>query len=172
MFYPIAYNAPFWGDLQKPPYWAIIRPTFYAPTRGVLPVHLTDDQGQGTGQIAFYRTDDGGASWSLAAHLTDPALRGQEADEGVTTVQIIDAVSWAVGTNRHLFTTVDGGQTWTVRPAVEHGGGFLTVQLVPDQSGWGLLLMDNCSDACIELMRTKGSGQQWQMVSLPVADKR
>jgi len=157
---------------DAPSYRAIVPPTFYAPARGVLAVQLTDDQGSGTGQLEFYRTDDAGASWSLTALLPDPALRGQQADEGLTTVRIIDTMMWAVAVNQQLYLTADGGQTWKIQTRMQDTGGFLTLELFPDHSGWGLILKDNCGDACIQLVRTKDDGQQWQTVALPVTDKR
>jgi prevent-host-death family protein len=59
-----------------------------------------------------------------------------------------------------------------IQTRMQDTGGFLTLELFPDHSGWGLILKDNCGDACIQLVRTKDDGQQWQTVALPVTDKR
>jgi photosystem II stability/assembly factor-like uncharacterized protein len=82
-------------------------PTFFDPTNGLVAVATYDSKGAAD-RIRYFRTGDGGRTWSEVA-----TLRGE--DQAVPT--FVDASHWFQPLQaRGLAETRDGGQTWNGAP--------------------------------------------------------
>jgi len=95
------------------------------------------------GPHAFYRTDDGGRSWTIQ-NYPGGELLWQDDQRG-----------WALG--RDIYRTVDGGATWSFVHAVNWDGQFT---FVDDQQGWAVAR----NEQEIALVRTQNGGTSWSIL--------
>ena len=126
------------------------QPFFISTTTGYLPVRaLTSD---GEMQLLLYRSDDSGESWGYRNAILD----GRSVD-----FVAIDEGWAAAGTN--LYTTSDGGETWStiVTNGIPGGEFFLKVDFVDSQHGWVLGTPDESTWNPLNLYRTTDGGKHW-----------
>ncbi len=125
--------------------------------------------------LFFMRSSDGGATWN-AATLPAPASQPdiytrQDAGCGTYSLRFFDpqnaklSVSCLIMgantiTNTHfIYTTADGGQTWTSSPSPARALTFITPKI-----GWALATGEAGGQAPFPLSLTQDGGQTWTTV--------
>ncbi len=151
-------------------------PTFADLQNGVLPVTVADPHRP---RLEFYRTRDGGMSWSLAAAY--PLAPGAPPGEKVP-VAVLGPDHWIVvdpGTGS-LSITADGGATWRQPGDSALAPGVVQVRFITPELGWTVTRMGTCSGEkasggagdlfrCTvhtRLWRTGDGGEMWEEIEL------
>lgn len=152
------------ASLQADQAWTYLTPTFSDVRHGLLPVTVTTG---GLMQVDFFRTEDGGASWSL-----DKGLSLASSGELGTPppLAVLDPDHWillAPHTNSILVKT-GPGQYATVASADGRSGGILEMHMATPQVGWASQMEGDCSRAVdavcsltARLMGTRDGGRTW-----------
>lgn len=140
-------------------------PTFHETREGILPVVLQNDSYEPTG-LAFYRTVDGGGTWSLVSTLQVPLSSSMSGRESVA---ILDPNTWLVASmDGDLHLTEDSGVNWrtidqvTDQPELR----FWSLSFTSQMTGWALAY-EHCQGAvigCLQLYRTEDGGQHWTLL--------
>jgi photosystem II stability/assembly factor-like uncharacterized protein len=137
-------------------------------TRDLLSVSFpTPAQGVAVGDFGtMIRTEDGGKTWSKVALPTDLALPEDVADiVQPGDVLLYDVAfptperGWAVGEFGVIFTTADGGKTWTTQKSPVETTLF-GVHFADAENGWATGIEQ-------VLLHTTDGGQTWQKVQVP-----
>lgn len=148
-----------------PAYYAL--PTFLTPQTGLLPVTLPDETHP---RVAFFLTEDGGQTWTLAAHIS---LLPTPIRAPLPTA-ILSRTDWLVTNpaDGTLYLTADGGQT--VQQKATRRPGVLVIQFRTLEAGWLLAFIGECAGtkgaddffcaARSELLRTSDAGNHWESV--------
>ena len=125
-------------------------PLFFSPTDGILPVHFVMPTQPG-GLTVFYRTYDGGATWTPGQVINDARIFSfWSARDGV-----------AVSDGQFLFTG-DAGATWgAVRPAVNFGDTLDSIQFINLTTGWALITKTGGDPS---LYMTTDGGVNWALI--------
>ncbi len=137
---------------------------------------LTGDcQGVAPG-LFLYRSSDAGATWALA-ELPPPAgapdlFTRQDAGCGTNSLTFFDAANAKLAvaclllttdpiqTLAFVYTTTDGGESWTSSPAPTRGLSFVNPQV-----GWSLPLTFGFNTPPFKLARTTDGGETWTNVA-------
>jgi photosystem II stability/assembly factor-like uncharacterized protein len=137
-------------------------PTFIDAKSGVLPVTFA---GHPSG-IAFYVTDDAGASWRTAATVLSP----EPAQQGVEIPSdVVDALGWiaALPGGSRVFVTKDGGASWDEVAPNGLPAGIASIDFASAEIGWALVRAGRCAgfktgcSVTSELIATTDAGQTW-----------
>jgi photosystem II stability/assembly factor-like uncharacterized protein len=135
--------------------------------RDLLAVDFANDQiGIAVGDFGtMIRTEDGGLSWStipLPADLKLPEDVAEIVDPGDVLLYDVDFASpergWAVGEFGVIFTTADGGKTWTTQQSGVETTLF-GVQFADQNLGFATGIEQ-------VLLRTTDGGQTWDQVDV------
>jgi photosystem II stability/assembly factor-like uncharacterized protein len=123
-------------------------------------------------QSRIYRTDDGGAAWTLQYVADDPdafldCIDFWSVDRGLAYGDAIDAAPF-------ILETSDGGVTWSrvpadaLPPALDGEGGFAAsgTCLVTGDGGRAWIATGNAARA--RILRTADYGASWSAVNVPV----
>ena len=138
---------------------------------------LTGDcQGVAPG-LFLYRTTDGGATWALvslpAPDSAADLFTRDDAGCGTNSLTFFDALSAKLAvaclilstdpieTVAFVYTTTDGGESWTASPAPSRGQSFLDAQL-----GWSLPLTFGFSNPPFALAHTTDGGATWSTMAM------
>jgi photosystem II stability/assembly factor-like uncharacterized protein len=130
-------------------------------------VDLVPGSSVGTERLYVHRSVDGGRSWPylkqapLRAHAVPSALQ----------IQFVDARHWILETPNRVWSSSNGGTSWSHRPArLPKGLKLLSVQFTGPQVGWAMA-QPSRTDAGMaggtELLRTLDGGASWSSVPLP-----
>ena len=142
-------------------------PVFADARSGALAITLRDESYETTA-VAFYRTQDSGETWQLAATLPRPPgpfLPGPGGSAGISIpAQVLTLDIWFVSMGQSLDRTLDGGATWEEFPQSGLPGFHARLQFVTADFGWSVLFKDNCGSDCELLARTFDGGQTWAPV--------
>jgi photosystem II stability/assembly factor-like uncharacterized protein len=114
-------------------------PAFADERVGVLPVTLFPVDGPPA--VAFYRTGDGGRTWTAAAVRNIPEAAGVLGGGVVMPTAIVGPETWLVVANNggRLYSTADGGRTWRVFAPYGLGQGVETIDFASGLGGWSLI---------------------------------
>jgi photosystem II stability/assembly factor-like uncharacterized protein len=114
-----------------------------------------------SGHYAVLHTTDAGRTWTK--QLFVPAggahthyLKFFDAQVGVFAL---------IGSRPMLHRTSDGGQTWTVRPALNQHSSVLSWSFVDSDNGW---MLADIGRRASELYRTEDGGRTWKDLGVPV----
>ena len=137
-------------------------PTFFSSENGLMPVQLIkmDNKGNPVYQrLAFYATQDGGASWSLLPGILDNVGIGPQ-------MQVISPKDILVVCGNALFASHDGAQTWK---QLESNLDFSrtdtrtvsALDFVDANTGWALIQQNENS----LIYRTSDGGVSWNQLN-------
>ena len=136
---------------------------------GLLPetVDLVPGSSVGTERLYVHRSVDGGRSWP---YLKQAPLRVHAVPSAVQ-IQFVDARHWILETPNTVWSSSNGGTSWSHRPArLPKGLKLLSVQFTEPQVGWAMA-QPSRPDAGMaggtELLRTLDGGANWSSVPLP-----
>jgi photosystem II stability/assembly factor-like uncharacterized protein len=123
-------------------------PLLLSASDAILPVHFSGE----TQRTGFYISHDGGESWDFNTMMPG--------------IGIADFVSPADGfywSGEKLFTTVDGGATWTdINPNVDFGDSVFLMDFVDPQHGW---IVTFTPDNQRVLFATNDGGVTWNLLT-------
>jgi photosystem II stability/assembly factor-like uncharacterized protein len=127
--------------------------------------------GAGNQEKWLYQTTDGGQHWQLIAHtgFGDPAAAAQHRltlGGYVSDLSFVDAQhGWLLLARGGLFTTSDGGRSWTHLPLVQDGGPALSIAGHSSPSA-GDVLIDRHPSV---LLATQDGGASWAQIAPALA---
>lgn len=128
-------------------------PRFFSSSDGILPLLFLASNG--TRSADFYQTTDGGSTWKSTSTLT------------LTSVirSFVNLNQGWVTDDTNLFTTQDGGHTWTqLNPNVSFNG-ITHLDFVTNQIGYAINGVNNNSP---RLLQTTDGGKTWTTVNYTV----
>ena len=151
-------------------------PVFFDGRNGVMAGGILDPSGVGVAAEAFYKTSDGGRSWSLAARVANPNPHSSARMAGVIDEQVWLAAFLGAGptpnrTYTRLKATRDGGRTWESMPGPLPGY-FASEISFAGSTGWAIIGDAGCrgfKTDCFTisgLYRTGDAGSHWVQVTL------
>ena len=125
------------------------QPIFVSATTGYLPVRAMHPTGM---PLLIYRSEDYGETW---------AYRGSIMDGKVVDFYSVDEGWTAASTG--LFSTIDGGVTWSAVAAsgIPAGEFYLDVDFVDSQHGWALTTPNESTWEPLNFFRTTDGGVNW-----------
>lgn len=131
--------------------------------------------------VYFYRTTDGGATWTEVvppppADTPDLFTRQDDACGAAPLSTVTPPTDWVTITcqflaspgtpQQHLlYRTGDGGQTWQLISALPFFGGNGSIQLFPDASGLALGAHESRGDPPYTVYSTQDAGKTWTKIS-------
>ncbi|HZR82019.1 MAG TPA: YCF48-related protein [Candidatus Binatia bacterium] len=127
----------------------------------------TKDVGVAVGDFGtIIRTEDGGKTWTTIALPTDAALPQLE-EQGIDPGDILlydiafptPERGFAVGEFGAVFTTADGGKTWTAQKSPVENTLF-GVYFADEKNGWATGIEES-------LIHTTDGGQTWKKLQVP-----
>ncbi|MEW5938224.1 MAG: hypothetical protein AB1750_01065 [Chloroflexota bacterium] len=125
-------------------------PIFFSPAEGLLPVHFVMPTQPG-GLSVFYRTSDGGATWTPGQVINDGRIFHFRSAR--------DGVAFSEG---QFFFTSDAGATWgAVQPAMDFTDILDSIQFISATTGWALV---NETGADPALYFTTDGGVNWTLL--------
>jgi photosystem II stability/assembly factor-like uncharacterized protein len=150
------------ADALVAPYW----PVFFDGKKGLLPVHLVKMNSDGSyayQHLAFYRTQDGGASWSLLPGVHDQVAMYPQA-------QIISSEDIFALCGNVLCASHDGAQTWQSVASnldfTQTDKQFVGMLDFLDASiGWALITENDITT----LYKTADGGRTWTLITPLIA---
>jgi photosystem II stability/assembly factor-like uncharacterized protein len=119
-------------------------PAFFGASDGVMPVQFFNR----TMTTVFYRTQDGGATWTP----TTPVQGAQSQLQ----YSIVDPLHIVATDGQKVFTSADGGQSWVPHVVGKVLGGVTALDFTNPRTGWAL--------AGAKLLRTTDGGLHWTVV--------
>jgi photosystem II stability/assembly factor-like uncharacterized protein len=116
-----------------------------------------------SGDYMVLHTADAGRSW-------DPELSGPADNHSVYMKFFSDGsgVFALVGARPLLYVTVDGGRTWTARPALKAADQAVSYSFIDSQYGWMLVRTSTIVASAARLYRTSDGGVSWVDLGAPV----
>lgn len=127
-------------------------PQFFNAAEGILPVRLMVLSG-GEG-FAFYRTTDGGATWTAGKVLP-----------GVVAYDFVDSAQGFATDGFVLFASADGGASWRRVAGAPDSMTLLRIDFVDELHGWALASADPNAPADLWLYRTSDGGRTWERMT-------
>lgn len=119
-------------------------PAFFGASAGTMPVQFFDR----TMTTVFYRTTDGGATWTPTAPV--------QSGGGQLVYDIVDTVHIVASDGRSVFVSANGGQSWSSHPAGSALRGVTELEFTTPRVGWAL--------AGAGLLQTTDGGRTWSTV--------
>jgi len=173
-------------SLVRSPGYEIADLFFLSPRLGWVAVQriMGGDTTNAITGLALFRTQDGGATWTLvsttsASPHAGPGVQTVEL-EGTGLVFTSPTQGWLVGlagilrrdggTNPlRIYRTQDGGQHWTAFPLPQEARsqGLLDLDFVSQTLGWAISIVSQTKQ--VLLLQTTDGGQTWRVVTPTVA---
>lgn len=147
-------------------------PVFENEQNGLLPV-VTEDL-----EAEFYRTDDGGRTWTLAGRVPLGPNISPQVDPPLARLGVGEAMLVVPGTGQ--IVRMEAGEIITRDNADGESAGIIRLSMSTLESGWAEWASGECSPAapgdviCTQekrLLSTRDGGEHWTAMALPVASQ-
>ncbi|KAK7959020.1 uncharacterized protein PG986_003874 [Apiospora aurea] len=176
---PLAAGSPIAaGDLLPKPVWTLTPTQTTQRFRGLAPVSASTAWVAGTNGTIL-RTEDGGATWisvgpspssSSSSSSSSPNTTSEEAplefrDVAAWSPTHAVALSIGEGTASRIYSTTDGGASWTLRFANADPAAFYDCLAFSETEPKHGMVMSDPVDGHFRLLETRDQGLSWQVVS-------
>ncbi|KAK8045746.1 cytochrome p450 [Apiospora saccharicola] len=177
-FVNLATGSPTASSLPKPA-WTLTPTQSLQRFRGLAPVSASTAWVAGTNSTIL-RTDDGGATWlsvfpSTSLNSSLSTTTKTKANEEAELLEFRDIAAWSSlhaialsigeGTASRIYTTVDGGATWTLSFANTDPAAFYDCLAFSETDPAHGMVMSDPVEGHFRLLETRDQGLTWNLVS-------
>ncbi len=154
---------------EKPWLTTVAAPVFFDSQNGVLPVQVRSE-GEDGSALNFYRSLDGGESWSRAGPPIESEQGGDIFFGDAPKLSIVDESNWFVVTDE-LYVTQDGGSSWSTVSTNQDFREAVKIDFTTAEDGWLVLESTECEEKgnCVSeslVLATRDAGHTWTEVDV------